>query len=66
MTVRHSTKDLPAAPAPCNVADCVYQAYGSCDNPRINRGNGDARCHRMAVPRLLKILQDSARGQSKP
>lgn len=57
--------DLPASPVPCNIAHCVYQGYGSCDNPRLNRQNSDAACSMMNVKDLLAILKDAAEGEKR-
>ena len=41
----------------CPRHDCVYNSAGLCDEPRINRGNGDAECHRMSVKDVLQMLE---------
>ena len=38
---------------------CVYSADGICDNPKLNKGNGDARCHRFGNKQLLEILESA-------
>lgn len=40
----------------CPQHECVYNKAGFCDEPRINRGNGDALCHKMSVSKVLEML----------
>ena len=56
--MRVSKYALPCAPTKCVVGGyCVYRdEQGVCDEPRINKGNGDAKCHRMGNAELLKYL----------
>lgn len=49
---------LPAIPTQCMKTTCVYAVDGICDEPRINKGNGDAECHRLSNKRVLQILTD--------
>ena len=50
------------APSFCAVPGaCVYRAEGSvCDEPQINKGNGDAACHRLGNRDLLDRLTPAA------
>lgn len=40
----------------CPKEECVYNKSGLCDEPRINKGNGDAECHKMNNKDLLVML----------
>jgi len=54
---RVSIYALPKNNATCDVkAECVYRVGDICDEPRINKGNGDAACHRMSNKVLLPLL----------
>ena len=44
---------LPESPRRCTQQQCVYNEGGVCDDPRINRGNGDAVCHRVTPHRVI-------------
>ena len=45
---RMQSGDLPGIPTLCGLErPCVYRVEGICSDPRINKGNGDAACHRM-------------------
>lgn len=52
--------DIPLEPTPCPISDCVYNEDGVCDEPRINRYNGDAWCYRLSTRRLLSLLASQA------
>ena len=39
---------------------CVYRINGMCDDPRNNKGNGDAACHRMGNRAIYEKLSDTA------
>lgn len=43
---------LPQTPCLCRIIRCVYNADGVCDEPRINRANGDSECHGV-TPRIV-------------
>lgn len=48
---------LPRGPTICRLAkECVYRADRICDDPRTNKGNGDAACHRMRGRTILGYL----------
>jgi hypothetical protein len=50
---------IPKTPTKCPVGECVYNGEsmaGVCDDPRINRGNSDAKCHTMKPIELVEIL----------
>lgn len=44
--MRVSNRQLPSAPTPCT-NPCVYSVNWICDQPQINKRNGDAYCHRL-------------------
>jgi hypothetical protein len=57
--IRKQRSDLPNKATFCIYGElrrCVYHVDGSCDSPRINKGNSDARCHRLSNKALLKLL----------
>lgn len=49
---------LPDTMVKCGVPkSCPYMnSVGYCDDPRINKGNSDAACHRMGNRELLEYL----------
>lgn len=47
---------LPGTPSPCPKVGCVYNVEGVCDQPQVNKGNGDAKCHRWTNRRVLEML----------
>lgn len=56
--MRVSKRALPNTPRQCCVAQpCVYRVNGQCDEPQINKGNGDAACHRFNNKDLLLQLK---------
>lgn len=56
--IRVSRRSLPSTPRVCTLANaCVYRKGGLCDEPQINKGNGDAACHRASNKDVLKWLQ---------
>lgn len=58
---RVSLLDLPSYPSPCGLEKpCAYRQDGYCDDPRINKGNGDAACHRMLNRDVLAMLRSTA------
>ena len=54
-----SKRDLPNKSTPCIKVLCVYNVDGLCDEPRINKGNSDALCHKMTNKHLLELLKNS-------
>jgi len=50
---------LPDKPTKCNMVSCVYNDNNVCDDPRINKANGDAECHKMNNKDLLLILKET-------
>lgn len=56
--IRVSSGFLPRQPARCPQAACIYNAEGVCDDPRTNRGNSDAACHKKSVAKLLDSLSE--------
>lgn len=58
---RVSLRMLPSTPRRCPIdGGCVYKVDGICDNPSINKGNGDALCHRLSNRFMLKALGAAA------
>jgi hypothetical protein len=54
---RVTIKMIPATLTKCPLHGCVYNSkLGFCDNPRINKGNSDAACHRKTNRDLLMLL----------
>lgn len=53
---RVSIYDIPRTPCQCEKTGCVYLKAGVCDNPQINKGNSDAKCHRENNKALLQRL----------
>lgn len=54
---RVSKRSLPNTPRRCTLAyACVYRKDGICDEPQINKGNGDAGCHRANNKDVLAAL----------
>lgn len=65
LMTRYITKhSIPDRPMICIEEDCVYcEGYmkgdgGTCDTPWINRGNGDALCHRVRPREVLTWLTE--------
>ncbi len=56
--IRVQRRDLPLHPCICTVpGPCVYRDKDRyCDEPRINKSNGDASCNRMSNRDLLARL----------
>ena len=48
--------DIPDMPTECRMNSCVYCENGNCDTPRINKGNGDAKCHSWGIRKLLTSM----------
>lgn len=48
---------LPRTPRVCALPmPCVYRESGVCDDPRNNKGNSDAACHRMVKWKINEAL----------
>lgn len=60
MTINRLHKGvLPNIPSNCQRL-CVYSHHGVCDDPRTNKGNSDAHCHKSGNAKLLiELLPDS-------
>lgn len=67
MTSRVSKLDIPNYPMACSVQRmCPYRGLEAttlarstwCEEPRTNKGNSDAACHRMNNKDLLKHLSN--------
>ena len=64
---RVSKRMLPGMPRFCTLAvQCVYRVNGICDEPQINKGNGDAACHRMNNKDVLAALKPLAEVPKEP
>ena len=51
---------IPALPMVCKIKKpCVYRVNLICDEPRINKGNSDATCHKMGNKNLIEHLHKS-------
>lgn len=48
---------LPTTWTQCGTRNCVYNTGGLCEDPRINKGNGDAKCHKESNRFLLARLE---------
>lgn len=64
---RVSIRDIPDYPKVCRVpAMCPYRGLTAtttaraswCEEPRTNKGNSDAACHRMNNKDLLNLLEN--------
>ena len=55
--MRVQKAELPLDQRECPYNKCVYNADGICPEPRINKGNSDAACHKLSNKKLLKILR---------
>lgn len=55
---RVSAYAIPNSPRRCSVGGgCIYRtSFDICREPRTNKGNGDAACHRMNNKDLLPKL----------
>lgn len=49
--------EVPKTPCKCDELLCVYNQACECDEPQINKGNGDAVCHHWANKRLIESLE---------
>jgi len=60
--MRHQSYHLPSTPTRCPTRACVYCQgdEGTCADPRLHKGNSDARCHRWSNKRLLQTLAGPA------
>jgi hypothetical protein len=64
---RMQARDLPRGPTLCNLEKpCVYRENGICDMPWINKGNGDAACHKMGNRAIYEKLELPANAGGKP
>ena len=54
---RVSIRTIPSCPMFCSIGQgCIYRIALICDDPRINKSNGDAKCHRINNVDLLAAL----------
>lgn len=63
---RVSIYRIPNEPTRCGSLTCVYNSHakgcfdgGTCDEPRTNKGNSDAECHRWNNKYLLERLDEA-------
>lgn len=55
--IRIQNSDLPEGRSVCPMPGaCVYRVDGICDEPRTNKRNSDAGCHRMTNKHVLRVL----------
>ena len=52
---RVRSRDLPNVQTRCDKT-CVYRKNGICDDPRLNKGNGDSACNKENNRDLLARL----------
>jgi hypothetical protein len=57
---RFQKHHLPRKPVRCPILSCVYNEQGMCDDCFINKGNGDATCHKWTNKRVLELVQIEA------
>lgn len=62
--MRVSRGQLPSKPTPCR-KPCVYSEGGICSEPQINKGNGDAYCHRISNKHVLAWLRPEGKEASR-
>ncbi len=63
---RMQRDELPDASMHCTLPrHCVYRKDGLCDEPRTNKGNGDAACHRMGNRAIYAALQPNTEAQGR-
>lgn len=60
---RIQRSDLPSRNTICGMMKpCVYREETNwCDDPRTNKGNSDAACHRLSNKELLRWLEEPKR-----
>lgn len=58
---RKSKLAIPNTPSNCTIVyACPYRnSAGACDEPRTNKGNSDAACHKMRNVDLITKLERS-------
>ncbi len=54
--LRLQRSHLPIVESTCPKVACVYNERGTCDEPRISKGNSDAKCFRMSNRATLEML----------
>lgn len=55
---RMQARELPGREMRCNLEKfCVYRQNRLCDDPRNNKGNGDAACHKMGNRAIYEKLE---------
>lgn len=64
--IRVSKYSIPNEQSRCPRTTCAYNSHsrgcfdgGTCDEPRINKGNSDADCHSMSNKDLLALLKEA-------
>ena len=61
--MRYQRADIPNTRIRCPMIFCVYndkEEGNTCDEPRTNKGNSDAKCHYWSNKRLLETIAPSA------
>lgn len=51
--MRYQKSDIPDYHTKCIRSSCVYIKEGICDDPRTNKDNGDADCHKLTNVQLI-------------
>lgn len=60
--IRLQRSDLPKVASICPNVLCIYSKGGTCDQPDINKGNGDSMCHTWSNKRVIEMLKLANRG----
>jgi len=64
---RVSIRTIPSCPMFCSIGQgCVYRIALICDEPRINKGNFDAKCHSINNKDLLAALSTTRPYRGSP
>jgi hypothetical protein len=62
--LRTPLRRIPNYPSLCPFKRCVYNDGGYCDDPRTNKGNSDAECHRMSNRKIIEYLENTRSNNS--
>jgi hypothetical protein len=58
--LRTPKRRIPNWPSRCPFKECVYNQGDYCDDPRTNKGNSDAVCHKMTNKKIIEHLENAA------
>ena len=64
--MRVSKYQIPTTESGCLLwsVECIYRdGFSLCDDPRTNKGNSDAACHKMANKTLLQYVHPQSDGK---